>query len=284
MNDSRLLVLHALTPLHVGTGRGEGLIDLPIARDVVTEHPLIPGSGVKGPLRAACADPELEVQVFGPTTDNASKHAGSVRFSDARLLAMPVPSDYGTFAWVTSPMVLARVQRDIALQGGSPPSLPQVQDGTFEHRKGAAIVSGKTAVLADTALRGMESKSKWFHQLARMCFPADPVWRDLFTDRLAIVSDAFFDARARSGTDVRAHIRIDPDTGTVQDGALWYEESVPAEAIFVGTAHFMGGAAAPETAREAVSEILRSPVTFGGGKTTGMGIMKGHLVAGGAHG
>ena len=42
--------IHALTPLHVGSGRGIGFIDLPIMREKATEYPFVPGSAVKGVL------------------------------------------------------------------------------------------------------------------------------------------------------------------------------------------------------------------------------------------
>ena len=40
--------LHAVTPVHVGSGRGIGYIDLPVAREKVTDWPYIPGSSIKG--------------------------------------------------------------------------------------------------------------------------------------------------------------------------------------------------------------------------------------------
>ena len=40
--------IHALTPVHLGAGRGLGYIDMPIAREKVTNWPYIPGSSVKG--------------------------------------------------------------------------------------------------------------------------------------------------------------------------------------------------------------------------------------------
>ncbi len=45
---TRIYWLHAITPLHVGTGRGLGYIDLPIMREKVTNWPLVPGSAIKG--------------------------------------------------------------------------------------------------------------------------------------------------------------------------------------------------------------------------------------------
>ncbi|MEY2726809.1 MAG: hypothetical protein RLZZ458_2676, partial [Planctomycetota bacterium] len=44
----RLYWLHALTPLHVGAGKGNGYIDLPLIREKVTGYPFVPGSSTKG--------------------------------------------------------------------------------------------------------------------------------------------------------------------------------------------------------------------------------------------
>ena len=47
MNE-KIYWLHAITPLHVGAGRGLGYIDMPIAREKVTSWPYVPGSSIKG--------------------------------------------------------------------------------------------------------------------------------------------------------------------------------------------------------------------------------------------
>jgi CRISPR-associated protein Cmr4 len=44
-------LIHALSPLHAGTGHSAGVIDLPIARMAATDIPFAPGSGIKGVLR-----------------------------------------------------------------------------------------------------------------------------------------------------------------------------------------------------------------------------------------
>ncbi|RMD58772.1 type III-B CRISPR module RAMP protein Cmr4, partial [Candidatus Parcubacteria bacterium] len=49
--QAKLMFLHALSPLHAGTGQGVGAIDLPIAREKGTEIPIVPGSSLKGVLR-----------------------------------------------------------------------------------------------------------------------------------------------------------------------------------------------------------------------------------------
>src|SRR5690606_7787373 len=105
-------LLHALSPLHAGTGQGMGLIDLPIARERATEHPIVPGSSIKGVLRDAARAQTTQTNdvdvIFGSSEGSASM----VRVSDARTLAFPVKSDRGTFAWVTSPYALLRYARD----------------------------------------------------------------------------------------------------------------------------------------------------------------------------
>lgn len=112
--QAKLYFVHALTPLHAGTGQGVGVIDLPIAREKATGIPYLPGSSVKGVLRDASksSDSAATIAVFGPETENASAHAGALQVADARLLLLPVRSLRGTYAWVTSPLLLRRFQRD----------------------------------------------------------------------------------------------------------------------------------------------------------------------------
>ena len=80
MKHVALVFLHALSPLHAGTGQGIGAIDLPIAREKATGIPYLPGSSLKGVLRdrAASWDPDTRFAVFGPDTESASEHAGAV--------------------------------------------------------------------------------------------------------------------------------------------------------------------------------------------------------------
>jgi CRISPR-associated protein Cmr4 len=51
--ERRPYLLHALSPLHAGTGQAVDIVDLPIARMESTRIPLVPGSSIKGVLRDA---------------------------------------------------------------------------------------------------------------------------------------------------------------------------------------------------------------------------------------
>ena len=111
---TRPFLLHALSPLHAGTGHTPDIIDLPTARMKGTGIPFMPGSSIKGVLRDArrAIDREKAEAVFGPSDDPAA-HAGALIVGDARLLALPVRSFRGTFAWVTSPLLLTLAKRDL---------------------------------------------------------------------------------------------------------------------------------------------------------------------------
>ena len=120
---SRLLFLHAQTPVHPGTGTALDVIDLPVQRERHTRWPTVPGSSLKGILRAVCragsdGTDDLWLAAFGPETIDADKHAGALAVTDARVLAFPVRSLCGVFAWVTCPAVLGRLRRDVQLAGG----------------------------------------------------------------------------------------------------------------------------------------------------------------------
>ncbi|MGA2174465.1 MAG: type III-B CRISPR module RAMP protein Cmr4 [Verrucomicrobiota bacterium] len=113
MSKSKILYLFTRTPLHVGAGASVGAIDQPIVRERHTGFPIIPGTSLKGVLRdAASRDNETKQHVndmfgegFGSGSDNFS--AGKISFGEAKLLAFPVRSAKGSFAFATCP--LARV-------------------------------------------------------------------------------------------------------------------------------------------------------------------------------
>ena len=74
-------LLHALSPIHAGTGHAVDVIDLPIARQRATGIPFVPGSSLKGVLRErhrTTDPPDTWRAIFGPDTANASDHAGAL--------------------------------------------------------------------------------------------------------------------------------------------------------------------------------------------------------------
>jgi CRISPR-associated protein Cmr4 len=283
----RPYLIHALSPLHPGTGQAQGAIDLPIARLAGTGIPFLPGSSVKGVLRDAFTgnkkDSELPrelIDVFGPPVkldNDQERRSGAVAFGDARLLALPVKSFYGTFAWVTSPLLLRLARRDLGWTELAIP-LPRPPQGS-----GAAAVGAGAAVAAnghvflqdiecplDDDAGVSEQVGAWGNKLAALAFDADD--QALFTERFVVVDDETMTFVWESCTQVDARVRIN-ERGVVQDGALWYEESLPAETLLIGVAAVIkrhpGGK--PEEWLDYCLGASRDTLQFGGKATVGRG-------------
>lgn len=232
--------IHAITPIHVGAGRGLGYIDLPIAREKVTNWPYIPGSSIKGVIadyfgasdedtRKKEENRELKA-AFGTSGSDNDCAAGALVFTDANILCLPVRSFYGTFAWVTSPLCLRRVKMDISL-----PGFPSGTDALVTEDTKLMVDDGKIYLEdLDISTRKISEAGKIAHDIAASLFSGNQEWQKIFSGRFAVISDDLFTFLCESGTEVNAHIRIDSKTGIVKDGALWYEEALPVETVLTG--------------------------------------------------
>lgn len=282
---SKLLVIHALTPLQPGTGQGLGVIDLPIAREVATGLPYLPGSSFKGVLRDRCGNNGDCAKLFGPETDNASDHAGMVQFTDMRLLLLPVRSLAGTFAWVTSPFVLHRFVRDCQMAGLTPPTAPSISDieRTAVTPNSALFIEQNEVVLEDLLLKqettaNLSGDNGWASFLADHLFPGDTGWQETLKTHLCLVHDDALSFLLETATEVVARIRLQDESKTVAKGGLWYEEMLPAETILTGLTvaqqiHKTG--LTPAEALTKVGKLLTPPIfQFGGNATIGRGLCR----------
>ena len=227
--------LHAITPLHVGAGRGLGYIDMPIAREKVTNWPYIPGSSLKGVIADKYNaseenrrnNDELKA-AFGIRGGDNECAAGAIVFTDANIFCLPVRSFYGTFAWITSPFCLRRL--DITF-----PEFPSDNEAFISPKSALSKEEGKFYLEdLDLNARKSDEAEKIASKAAEVIFADNKDWQKVFVERFAIVSDDIFTFLCEAGTEVSAHIRINEETGTTSDGALWYEEALPVESILTG--------------------------------------------------
>lgn len=247
-NYTKIYWLQTISPLHVGSGRGTGFVDMPIIREKATEWPYVPGSSVKGVLRdyfEQKKDPKTINTVFGPQKSDDSSNAGSLVMTDAHIICLPVRSLYGTFAYVTSPLVLARLARDLKAAGCDSlpelPHLPERGDGKDPENAlvtpDSVIAMNEKVFLEDLDLSAKEAGAKeWAGALSKLVFRDEAAWEEIFKSRFAIISDDTFKFLANAATEVTPHITIDDKRKTVAGQALWYEESLPAETILAGIA------------------------------------------------
>ena len=253
MSDNKALTkirywIHTVTPLHVGAGRGLGYIDLPVAREKVTNWPYVPGSSVKGVIADHWGASKEETRnreenkrmkaAFGTAGSGGAEdeggNAGALVFTDARLLCLPVRSFYGTFAWISSPFCLERFKRDM----GVDVPIPKPQKDGAAVTKGSRLGAPGDAkiYLEDLDLEAADDgkTDALAKKIAGQVFADDPDWQDAFKERFAVVDDDIFTFLCEAGTEVTPHIRISEETGVAASGALWYEEALPAETILTG--------------------------------------------------
>ncbi len=266
-----MLFFYVETPLHAGTGRSLGTVDLPIQRERSTGYPIVQASSIKGRLRAETnpdpksgSDPNYRLPkddwltIFGPEQEEkpgepkASDFGGALSTGDARILLFPVRSLAGVFAWVTCVDVLARFQREAASIGlkldATDPDL-QKDKGKFilpnepDKNPATAITinknlwaDGTNVILEEFSFKGSEDPNlaplaKW---LANHVLPSTAeyqYWCDHLADKLCILPENAFRDFVLYGTEVQTHIALDPATKTVKSGALWTAESLPVDSI-----------------------------------------------------
>lgn len=305
---SRILTLFTRTPLHVGAGADVGAIDQPIVRERHTGLPIIPGSSLKGVLADLWhADTTEFTNADGKTkttrdltkditwlfgSDDASEgnaSAGALSFGEARLLAFPIRSAKGSFAWITSPILLARATRDhvpgITSLSGDALKFLSEKDG---HQRAlfssdGPLALGENIVLEDYTFTHAGTPPPELEAALAELFP-DDTFRDLLKTRLVILSDGMMSHFARTACEVAQHVRINDATGTAEDGGLFNQENVPADTLFYATIHATKARSAahreskkdPSLALDALGKRLTSPdvgqtLQIGADATTGLG-------------
>jgi CRISPR-associated protein Cmr4 len=270
MANAKILYLHAITPIHSGVGHTVGVIDLPIAREKATGWPQIPGSSVKGVIRQSERGPED--RGGDKDSDRLKKRfgdqdaMGEVAFGDQRILFLAVRSFAGTFAYVTSPLVLERFRRDVTLMGLTV-QLPAASPASLEVAvaEGSELLHGGKVYLEDIDLTPAGAKIDP-GGLAAQLFDA-PAEQQAFGRRVAVVPNTVFDFLCETATEITARVALESESKTVRRGGLWYEEAVPAESIFAGPVLHPMGKELPD---------LKPPayLQFGGNATVGRGICR----------
>ncbi len=285
-----MMFIYVETPLHAGSGRGLGAVDLPIQRERTTGYPIIQASSVKGKLRAEVRlrnnwrDDRKEIEtLFGKAGDTGESYAGAIALGDARVLLFPVRSLAGVFAWTTCMYTLQRFVRDCALVGIEAPNLnnlSQPDAGSALVNENTALKAGDVVVLEDFSYlpQPNEVVSRLGEWIARHSLPDEyTYWKGELSKKLIILPDNDFRDFVLYGTEVQTHVRLDPDTKTVQTGALWTTESLPVDTLLYAPLMMMKPRAngSYRTVDEVLNVLKQSldgrRVQFGGDETTGQG-------------
>ena len=272
----QIFAIFTRTPLHVGAGNSVGAIDSPVMRERHTRILIIPGSSLKGVLADLWNDENFKrtsdgEELFGKTDSKAAK-AGQLLVGESRVLAFPVRSAKGSFAWISCPLALRRLERDADVEL----NVDQF-DGLREDQCLAAsdeiTLNGSRVVLEEYQFSCLNKEiSAIAEKLAEL--GADPVWKEV-EKRLVIVNDEMFSYFVEQACEVVTRIRVDGESGTVAPGALFNQEQVPSETMFytVLGAEERKGLSASGALRQ-VQERLESVgniLQIGGDETIGLG-------------
>jgi CRISPR-associated protein Cmr4 len=239
------LFLYAVSPVHMGAGQAIGVIDNPIQRERHTRHPCFAGSGIKGAVRhgfeAIGGDKNLISRLFGPESNSGDLHAGAVSFGDAQLVAFPVRSLKGGYVYATCPTAIERARRLLKLIGVEPTwqTMPVLTDGQCALANKDLLTNGKLHLEAfeyDEIGQGGDAVKTIATDLSQKALPDGDAYR-YFRDKLAsdlvVLSDTDFAYFAEHATLVEPHVRINDETGTADDGGLFYTENLPPESLLV---------------------------------------------------
>lgn len=275
-----LLTLYAATSLHPGAGSTTGAIDLPVQREVHTSFPTIAASGLKGALRQEASqrgigNGRLDA-VFGPDTGVDNKHAGALLIGEGKLLALPIRSLQSVFYWVTCPLILGRLARDLAqIDPSLPTAVPSVDGNQAFVPQGNTTPDVVFEELDFTAQQNAELSAFLEQTISPLL--SDGVgayYKQKLRRDFAVISDENFQHLSQTGTQVSARIQLD-DKKTSQN--LWYEETLPSETIF--WSFLLARASRAQEAREpgeilgTLREVVEAdrPVQLGGNETQGQG-------------
>jgi len=240
--------IRVITPLHAGTGQELGVVDLPIQRERHTGFPKVEASGLKGSIREVFEEQDKEIQVgekkikvndkdaisliFGP--DKEVSYAGALGFTDARILLFPIKSMKGVYAYITCRKVLRRFKEEIEITNRNVPfEIAETNADTLIGSGDAEVLVTESKIILEEYTfdakvdESIKSIGEWLGQRIGI--------NDL-AQRIVVLPDDDFKDFVHLSTEVTTRIKINNETGTVQEGALFTEEYLPAETILYSLA------------------------------------------------
>lgn len=266
--NSAILRLYGVTPLHAGSGNSFGVVDSPIQRERHTNWPHVQASGVKGAMRhffQDVVDEKTTQLIFGADNFDGSILPGAISVSDAKLLAYPIRSSHRPFVWVTCPAVITRLINDLNLVGKVVNDISVKPSGNT-----AYIVNGKLSgkiLLEDYEVNVEASNVSLPEEISKLLDKAQTC---------LLVSDEMYHYAVSNCTEIQAQIAINHETGATKDGSLRYQEVLPSDSILY-TVLFWGDVK-HESEKVQVKESLKtafsSHIQIGGDETLGRGFFE----------
>jgi len=245
--EPKRVYARALDPIHIGAGGYRlGRVDNTIVRDPATDVPKIPGTSIAGVVRTFAEivkeedkkkeekqkfrDVDIE-SVFGSKPGENKTEKGILQFYDGQIILFPVSSIQGT-VWITTKELLGYWFGEIKDKNRENIKIPD------EIGNEAYAIKG---IDTDRKLNPREKNTDEYLNLGWLLLevkkPEDgkeialPQKIDNWVKRIVVVSDKLFSHIVNDNLEVRTSVRIDPETGTAAEGALFAYEAIPRGAV-----------------------------------------------------
>lgn len=281
------VLIRAVTNLHPGVGRTGEIVDLPVQKDNLG-YPIIYSSSLKGALKSAVwhYDSNLARVLFGPDPEEGEKFTSAMAVTDGFIVAFPVRSLEGIYAFATSPLLLKRFSELLKIVGNTCKCVEELSNKQIG--KGICLTSNKAKdffriegfnnriiINEEIIVESETDQSKNIEDLEKLF--------GIEQGRLILLNDD--DAlRALERSLVRVtRIAVDRKTKRVKEGALWTEEYIPRDTIYA-TVFLYSKARNYEKISEkednlkdkfkGLLNIMRNYLIIGGNETIGRGIVK----------
>jgi len=181
---------------------------------------------------------------FGPENAGNEGHAGALGFTDARLLLFPVKSMKGVFAWITCPKVLKQFYRDMSLTGFQNEAkikhaltldkltTPEYCSLFLKEKDNKIVLEEYTFEITNNDSSELKEFSEWLSEN----ITSENFWKEKMKTDIVVLSDEDFTDFVNLSTEVITRTKINNETGTVESGALFTEEYLPAESVMYSLA------------------------------------------------
>jgi len=280
---SLLIFVKALTPVHVGVGRGEAThVDLPVQRDEFG-FPTIWASSLKGAIKANLSGEVKKLLGAEPHEEVAPSH---ISLLDARLILIPVRILRGVWTYGTTPHLLGYLKRyleiHISINKTAYPNDVQQVWGIVPPDLNRAISSKdfeKPVMVNELELAEVEKRPEMLYGLSSI-LPSE-VGSAVKERGLIVIPDK--DGRGPEVINrslmVQYRVRLEKETKTVEAGP-WSEEYVPMETVLASVVlcrSFKQGEGKVE-AKDVCEKFKQATngktVYVGGKETIGRGLVK----------
>ncbi len=221
-------IIETLAPLHVGASAGEetGNLNL-IFRDQFTQTGIIPGSSLRGRLRADMRSQEagVEAKWFGHEAVQGREDGGTtealVKFEYASLVWFPVFCPGQPIVWISCPRLLKRYKQitgiatDIPKPYSAPKTLPGRQVGT----------TNKKVLFFNLGFLEIEHEA----DLASWI----PKGADIPSSNLVVVGDNDIAMLHDMGLYRQSRVKLEDDMKKTAQGAFFNVEALPESSVMV---------------------------------------------------